>query len=56
MNFSIFKVFDFSGTSKSMYKKKKKKKKKQTLSFSAQILTKIHFDYILFCSSQNSSC
>lgn len=30
MNFSIFKVFDFSGTSKSMYKKKKEEKKKKT--------------------------
>lgn len=33
MNFSIFKVFDFSGTSKSMYKKKKEEKKKTNPKF-----------------------
>lgn len=50
MNFSIFKLFDFSGISKNMYEKKKK------VSFSTQILTEIYFDYIFFCNSQNSSC
>lgn len=48
MNFSPFKVFDYSGISKNMYKKKKK----NNLSFSTQMLTKIRFDY----NSQNSSC
>ena len=46
MNFSIFKVFDFSGISKNIYKKK----------FQYSDIDPDLFGHVFFCNIQNSGC
>lgn len=52
MNFSVLKVFDFSGINKIMYKKKKKKNPK----FQYLDIDQDSFWLYTLFSSQNSSC